>query len=185
MSVAVSQDRIRARGVLSCCTPQRWLCSVQGYGNCAGSEVFRQEVPVSGCEHAANSRSGICRLWSSHVRRRTLPNGQVIELLQPSLSIVAVAAWPALTKRSHVQRLLRKATIIRATSPAQEGDPFLKDLRTEEDERQEQLIQRPSVVRTAVRAGAKPAKVNEGSSFSGRRRLLCASLLAWAADHLL
>ena len=65
----------------------------------------------------------------------------MIELLQPSLSIVAVAAWPALTKRSSVQRLLRKATIIRATSPAQEGEPFLKDLRTEEDERQEQLIQ--------------------------------------------
>ena len=65
----------------------------------------------------------------------------MIELLQPSLSIVAVAAWPALTKRSSVQRLLRKATIIRATSRAQEGEPFLKDLRTEEDERQEQLIQ--------------------------------------------
>ena len=42
-----------------------------------------------------------------------------------------------------------------------------------------------SVVRTALRAGAKPAKVNEGSSFSGRRRLLCASLLALAAEHLL
>ena len=40
-----------------------------------------------------------------------------------------------------MQRLLRKATIIRATSPAQEGEPFLKDLRTEEDERQEQLMQ--------------------------------------------
>ena len=65
----------------------------------------------------------------------------MIELLQPSLSIVAVAAWPALTKRSSVQRRLRKETIIRTTSPAQEGEPFLKDLRTEEDERQEQLIQ--------------------------------------------
>ena len=90
------------------------------------------------------SRSGICRVCL--------------------LSIVAVAAWPALTKRSSVQRLLRKATIIRATSPAQEGEPFLKDLRTEEDERQEQQMQ------TAWQGMREQGAAGPGAVAAGRGR---------------
>ena len=44
-------------------------------------------------------------------------------------------------RTTYVQRLLPKATTTRATSRAQKGEPFLKNLRTEENERQEQLMQ--------------------------------------------